>query len=67
MAKRIVLEVTKTYKTPENAAKAFEDKFGDSDLRYLIMYDPASGRYFPAALGMKAIEQGVHFHFHVIS
>ena len=67
MAKRITLEVTKTYATPENAAKAFENKFGDTDIRYIIMPDPASGRYYPVALGMEAIQQGVHFHFHVIA
>ena len=72
MAKRITLEVAKTYATPENAAKAFENKFGDSDIRYIIMrtepigeHNP--GRYFPVALGMEAIQQGVHFHFHVIA
>lgn len=33
MAKLITLEVTRTYATRENAAKAFEKKFGGTDLR----------------------------------
>lgn len=72
MAKLIKLETTKTYATAENAARAFESKFGDTDLRYIIMrtepigeHNP--GRYYPVALGMKAIEHGVHFHFHVLA
>ena len=66
MAKLIKLEATKTYASPENAAKAFEKLFGEEDVRYIILRDEATGRYFPAALGEKALHLGVHFHFHVL-
>ena len=72
MAKLVTLEATKTYAIAKNAAKAFEDKFGDCDLRYVIMrtepigeHNP--GRYFPVCLDVnKAMQAGVHFHFHVL-
>lgn len=67
MAKLVTLEATKTYASAENAAKAFEKKFGDTDLRYIIMRDEPSGRYFPVCLDInKACPMGVHFHFHVL-
>ena len=67
MAKLINLEATRTYKTRENAAAAFEKKFGDTDLRYIVMRDEATGRYFPVCLDVnKACPLGVHFHFHVL-
>jgi hypothetical protein len=67
MAHLITLEATKTYATRENAIKAFEKKFGHTNLRYIIMQH-TDGRFFPAALfdGGRAMHEGVHFHFHVI-
>lgn len=67
MAKLIIPETKglKTYKTHANAVKAFEAIFGDCDVRYLVLQN-GEGRYFPAALGEKALQAGVHFHFHVL-
>lgn len=72
MAKLIKLETTKTYATAENAARAFEKVFGNTDIRYMILRtDPIGennpGRYYPVAIGMEAINHGVHFHFHVVA
>jgi hypothetical protein len=66
MTKLINLEVTKTYATRENAIKAFEKKFGDTDLRYIVMQ--MGERWFPVCLfgDGKALQMGVHFHFHVL-
>ena len=67
MAKLITLEVTKSYKTRENAVAAFEKLFKNADLRYLVLLDEATGRYFPVCLDTsKAMRYGVHFHFHVV-
>lgn len=64
----------KTYATAENAEKAYLKKFGDCDVAYIIVKldehnsesEKYYGRYVPVALGMKAIEENIHFHFHVI-
>lgn len=64
----------KTYATAENAEKAFLAKFGNTDVAYIIVkLEPHNcdnakvhGRYVPAALGQKAIEEAVHFSFHVV-
>ena len=50
----------KTYKTWENARKAAEKIIGDSDHRVIIASTP-EGRFFPVAIGQKAIENGLHF------
>lgn len=58
----------RTYATKENAIKAVEKKFpGDecSHLRYIIMED-VDGRFFPVFIGAQALQDGVHFHFHVL-
>jgi hypothetical protein len=66
MAKLITLEVTKTYKTRENAIKAFEKLFGNCQVRYLVLQH-TDGRFFPVALDPNtALQYGVHFHFHVV-
>jgi hypothetical protein len=65
MAQLIKIEATKTYATRDNAVKAFEKKFSNSDVRYVLMQDDA-GRWFPVALGEKAIQAGVHFSFNVM-
>ena len=69
MAKLIILEPNKTYATAANAVKAVEKVFprGDDDgLRYILQRTD-DGRYFPVFVGMKAVEQGVHFRFHVVT
>jgi hypothetical protein len=69
MAKLIILEPNKTYATAANAVKAVEKVFpsGDDDgLRYTIQRTD-DGRYFPVFIGMKAVEHGVHFRFHVVT
>lgn len=66
MAKQIKLEVTKTYASAENAAKAFEAKFGNTDVRYIVLQH-TDGRFYPVAIGMNALQFGVHFHFHVVA
>lgn len=64
----------KTYATAANAEKAFLKKFGQCDVAYIIVkleeHNSDSpkyyGKYVPVALGIKAIDECVHFHFHVI-
>ena len=63
---------TKTYKTPENAAKAaqaiadklYQDATGV--LHFFVMQH-TDGRFFPVFFGQKAIQAGVHFHFNVVA
>lgn len=67
MARYIELEATKTYATKENAIKAVEKKFPESNndgLTYIIM-KTEDGRYYPVFLGERALQAGVHLHFHV--
>lgn len=61
----IQIEPVKTYATRENAVKAFEKRCGNAEVRYFIMTH-TDGRFFPVAIGEKAIQQMVHFHFNVI-
>lgn len=68
MATQVVVNPQKTYISPDNARAAiakypFIDE--NRELRYVILQN-AQGRYFPAFLGDKAIQAGVHFHFAVI-
>ncbi len=57
----------KTYATRENAIKAVEKKFGnENDFRYLVIQDN-EGRWFPVAIGEKAVLAGAHFYMHVIN
>jgi len=68
MCKQIDVSPNKTYKTKENAIKAFEKKFGDEDnLRYFVMQSE-DGRYFPVCLfgDGKCLQIGAHFHFNVV-
>lgn len=65
MSKLIEITPSKTYKTRENASKAFEAKFSNCEVRYYIMQH-SDGRFFPVALGQPALQAGVHFHFNVI-
>lgn len=64
MAKQVTFDTIKGYATRQNAIKAFEKKFGDCDVRYIISINEA-GRFIPVALGEKASQLGVHFHFPV--
>lgn len=50
-----------TYKTYANAVKAAEKKIGHLDQRVIIASTP-EGRFFPVAIGEKALQDGVHFH-----
>lgn len=54
----------KTYKTYINAVKAAEKIIGGSDHRVIIAATP-EGRFFPVALGEKALQSGLHFHMAV--
>lgn len=75
MAKLIELQTNKTgaghtYATRENAIRAVNKKFSDTDaeyaqLRYILMQD-TDGRWFPVFVGQLALRCGVHFHFHVL-
>lgn len=75
MAQKIAIEPTKSYVSPENAAKAvmkIDHIRNNSSLRYFIMQyngtDPKHiGRFFPVFVGESAINEGVHFHFNIIS
>ena len=67
MAKHIKLTPNKTYKTVENAIKAVEKKYPESDddgLTY-ITHQSDDGRFFPVFIGMRAVQAMVHFNFHV--
>ena len=67
MARYIKLETTKTYASIKNAIKAVEKKFPESDndgLTYIMM-KTEDNRYYPVFLGERALQAGVHFHFHV--
>lgn len=69
MAKLVILEPTKTYATAANAVKAVEKVFPrgvDDDLIYILQRTD-DGRYFPVFIGMRAVEHGVHFRFHVVT
>lgn len=66
MANLLNLEPNKSYKTKENAVKAFEKKYGDANLRYFVMQTD-DGRYFPVCcFSNDAMQRGVHFHFNVV-
>jgi len=51
----------KTYKTYANAVKAAEKILGDANQNVVIAATP-EGRFFPVAIGHKALETGLHFH-----
>lgn len=70
MARLVKLEPTKTYKTVDNAIKAVEKKFpaeANDGLRYIVYTDPETGRFYPVFIGEKALQAGIHFHFHVVA
>lgn len=71
--KRYIPDVTssKTYATEANAVKAAEKKFGGEAFRhltYIIMEVEHKGaqRFVPVFIGERALQAGVHFHFHVL-
>jgi len=67
MARYLKLETTKTYASIENAIKAVEKKFPEADndgLTYIVM-KTEDNRYYPVFLDERALQAGVHFHFHV--
>jgi len=55
----------KTYATEASAIKAAEAKFGQTDLRYLVM-EADEGRFYPLFIGESAVQAGAHFHFCVV-
>lgn len=67
MAWHVELTPNKTYASRENAVKAFEKKFGESNFRYIVVQN-ADGRFFPVCLFGKGepLQAGVHFHFNVL-
>jgi hypothetical protein len=65
MSRLIKLETTKTYATETNAIRAFDKIFGNIDVRYMILRTE-DNRFYPVALGEKAIQAGVHHFFHVV-
>lgn len=65
MAHLFEIEAVKQYATHENAIKAFEQKFGEVDVRYFI-YQLPNGKFTPVALGERAMQLMVHFHFPVV-
>lgn len=68
MCRQVEVTPSKTYKTKENAIKAFESKFGDvNEIRYFITQNE-EGRYFPVCLmgDGTCLQHGVHFHFNVV-
>jgi hypothetical protein len=56
----------KSYATYQNAVKAAEKVINpDWPIRYIVAAT-RDGRYFPVALGMKAMEYGLHFKMCVV-
>ena len=64
MNRKIKFEARKTYATEETVDKAVA-KAGYTNLRYFIM-KADDGRVFPVFVGQEAVQQGVHFNFHVV-
>ena len=64
-ARYLKLECVKSYATEENAKKAVEKLYANSDLRYFIARTD-DGRFFPVFLGQEAVTAGVHFNFNVV-
>jgi hypothetical protein len=62
---RVQITPVKTYQTGANAIKATEAKFGQTDLRYLVIKTD-DGRFYPLFIGEAAVQAGVHFHFCVV-
>lgn len=54
----------RTYKTYTNAVKALNKIPRTEGHRFIIAATP-EGRFFPVALGEKAMQDGLHFHMHV--
>jgi hypothetical protein len=64
MAQLINFEGVKSYASRENAVKAFQKKYGDADVRFLVIQN-LEGRFLPVAIGQEAVQLGVHFNFAV--
>ena len=63
----VTLTPSKTYASHANALAAVRKVFGaETELRYLVLRDEPTGRYFPVFLGDDAVQAGAHFHFHVV-
>lgn len=54
---------SKTYATEANADKAVAAKGFESFRHFMMKND--KGRFFPIFVGQKALDAGIHFHFHV--
>lgn len=65
MSNQITITPSKTYATRENAVKAFEKIFGNTQVNYFIATH-TDGRFFPVAIGESAVQAGVHFHFNTL-
>ena len=50
----------KTYKTYANAVKAAHKAAGAADVQVIIAAS-VDGRFFPVALGQRALQEGLHF------
>lgn len=50
----------KTYKTYENAVKAAQKAVGEIHATVIIAAS-VDGRFFPVAIGHKALDEGLHF------
>lgn len=55
---------TKTYATKENARKAVIKK-GFDEHRHFIM-KTEDDRWLPVFVGERAVQAGIHFHFHIV-
>ncbi len=58
-------EFVKTYATEANAIKAAEKKFGNTNLRFMVL-KTEDNRYGVMFIGEPALQHGVHFHFNVV-
>jgi hypothetical protein len=66
MATEFKPDVIGTYANRANARKAVEKRGVPDHCHYVIMQDEVTGRYYPLFIGLKNIEEGVHFFFHVV-
>lgn len=62
MARNVQLESNKTYANEANAIKAVQDKYGDTDIRFTIVYNK-EGRCYPILFGQEALDHQTWFSF----
>lgn len=67
MARHLELHPTRTYATRENAIKAAEKKCGHLPVRFIVMVDEYTGRFFPVFIGQECLQYGIHLEFNILA